>query len=221
MEYPLYNQEAENVGKINLSDAIFAVPMNKDLLHQVVNSQMANRRQNIAHTKQRGEVRGGGKKPWRQKGTGRARHGSIRSPIWKGGGVTFGPRKEKNFKKEINKKMAHKALLVALSSKLKDKEILIVDEIKLDNWKTKEMAKILNKISSLFPAQHGSLLFVTGHKLGDTIERVTKNLPKTDVMEARNLNALDVLARKNLIVIEDAIEVVSNTFKGSSQKLKQ
>jgi len=150
MNYPLYNQNADKVGSVSLPDKVFGLPMNEDLLQQVVISQMSNKRQNIAHTKERGDVRGGGKKPWKQKGTGRARHGSIRSPIWKGGGVTFGPRNDKNFKKKINKKMAHKALLVALSSKVKDKELIIIDGLNFDNWKTKEMAGVINKISNLF-----------------------------------------------------------------------
>ncbi len=208
----MYNQEAEKVGKVTLPEDVFDVPMNKDLLYQVVTSQMSNKRQNLAHTKDRGEVRGGGKKPWRQKGTGRARHGSIRSPIWKGGGTTFGPRKERNFKKDINKKMARKALFVALSSKSRDKELLVLDEIKLENWKTKQMSSVLNKLSDLLPSKHGSLLVITGHKMGDTVERVTRNLPKVDVMEARNLNALDVIARKNLLLMKDAVEVISRTF---------
>ena len=212
MDYPLYNQQAEKIGKVSLPDNVFDVPMNKDLLYQVVTSQMSNKRQNIAHTKDRGEVRGGGKKPWKQKGTGRARHGSIRSPIWKGGGVTFGPRNEKNFKKKINKKMARKALFVVLSSKVKDQELTVIDSVKLENWKTKEMAVVINKVSELFPVKYGSLLLVIPEKLSETVERVTKNLPKVDVMEAKNLNALDVAARKNLLVIKDALEVIKNNF---------
>ena len=198
-----------------MPDKVFAMPMNKDLLHQVVTSQIANRRQVVAHAKGRSEVRGGGKKPWRQKGTGRARHGSSRSPIWKGGGVTHGPTKERDFTKKINKKMARKALFVVLSSKVKDKELIILEDIKFDNWKTKEMAKVMNKISELFSAKHASLLLVTDKKLGDTVERVTKNLPKIDVMEAKNLNALDVIARKNLLVMKDAVEIIEKTFAKS------
>src|SRR3989338_9189077 len=99
MNYPLYNQNADKVGTVSLADNVFGLSMNGDLLHQVVISQMSNKRQNVAHTKERGDVRGGGKKPWKQKGTGRARHGSIRSPIWKGVGTTFGPRNEKSYKK--------------------------------------------------------------------------------------------------------------------------
>ncbi|OGN00349.1 MAG: 50S ribosomal protein L4 [Candidatus Yanofskybacteria bacterium RIFCSPHIGHO2_02_FULL_41_29] len=213
MEVNLYNQSAKNVGKVKLPDAIFGLPLNKDLLYQVVTSQMANKRQNIAHTKDRGEVRGGGKKPWRQKGTGRARHGSIRSPIWKGGGVTFGPRKERVFKKKINKKMARKALFLALSSKVKDKEMIVIDGIAFNSWKTKEMAVVVNKISELFSSKHSSLLLVTDKKMGDTIERVSRNLPRVDVMEAKNLNALDVIARKNLVILKDSLNVIEKNFK--------
>src|SRR3989338_7381783 len=212
MEVNLYNQNSDKIGKVSLPDKVFAVVMNRDLLHQVVVSQMSNRRQNIAHTKDRGEVRGGGKKPWRQKGTGRARHGSIRSPIWKGGGVTFGPRKERNFSKKINKKMARKALFVALSLKDKDKEIVVVDAISFDNWKTKSMAGVVKKVSELFPIKHGSLLLITPTKLGETVERVARNLPKVDVMEAKNLNALDVMSRKNLILLKDSASVIEKTF---------
>lgn len=212
MQTNLYNQNAESVGKANLPDSVFAVPMNKDLLYQIVTSQMGNKRQVIAHAKGRNEVRGGGKKPWRQKGTGKARHGSIRSPIWKGGGVTHGPTKERIFKKKINKKMARKALFIALSSKARDRELVVVEGLKLQNWKTKEMAKIMSRVSELFSAKHGSLLLVTDKKLGDTVERVTRNLPKVDVMEAKNLNALDVLGRKNMILLKDSIGVIEKNF---------
>src|SRR3989344_3036262 len=210
MEYPLYNQNADKVGSVSLPDNVFGLPMNADLLHQVVISQASNKRQNIAHTKERGDVRGGGKKPWKQKGTGRARHGSIRSPIWKGGGVTFGPRNERNFNKKINKKMARKALLVALSSKARDKELIILDGLNFENWKTKEMATVVNKISNLFPSKQGSLLLVTDKKMGDTVVRVTRNLPKVDVVEAKDLNALDVIARKNLLILKEAVGITGN-----------
>lgn len=212
MDYPLYNQQADKVGKVILPDRVFAVAMSKDLLHQVVVSQMSNRRQNIAHTKDRGEVRGGGKKPWKQKGTGRARHGSIRSPIWKGGGATFGPRSERDFSKKVNKKMARKALFVALSSKVRDQELIIIDNLSLNDWKTKEMSKVVGKISSLFSSKNGSLLIITDKKLNDTVERVARNLPKVDVMEAKNLNALDVIARMNLVLLQESLGVIEKNF---------
>jgi len=125
----VYNQQGEKVGQVDLPAELFGVPLNRDLVHQVVVTQMANSRQVLAHTKDRSEVRGGGAKPWRQKGTGRARHGSIRSPIWVGGGVAFGPTKERVFAKKINKKMKRQALFMVLSSKVKDKEIVLLDKI--------------------------------------------------------------------------------------------
>lgn len=209
MEYPLYNQSAEKVGKAVLPDSIFGLPDNKDLLHQVITSQIANQRQNIAHTKDRGEVRGGGKKPWKQKGTGRARHGSIRSPIWKGGGTTFGPRKERDFSKKVNKKMARKALLVALSLKARDKELVVLDNLELENWKTKEMSAVIKKFSELFPVKHGSILLVTPGNSAKTVQKAAGNLPKVRVIEANNLSALGVLADRNLLFLKESIEVLN------------
>src|SRR3954468_24273266 len=136
MEFPLYNQEAEKVGTIELADGIFGLAMNQDLLYQVITSQLANKRQVVAHAKGRGEVRGGGKKPWRQKGTGRARHGSIRSPIWVGGGVAHGPRNDKVFARSIPQKMRNKALAMALSKKLADGEVIFVESLDLSSPKT-------------------------------------------------------------------------------------
>lgn len=210
MEYPLYNQKAENIGKVNLPDTIFNLEMNKDLVHQVVTSQESNKRQVIAHAKGRGEVRGGGKKPWKQKGTGRARHASIRSPIWKGGGVTFGPTKERNFKKKINKKMTRKALFMVLSSKAKDKQLLVLDNIHLENPKTKEMVLIMKNFSSLMSNKASTLLVVPS--MEDKIKRSSKNLPNFSAVEARNLNPLEVLSYKYLVLVKDSVDALNKTF---------
>ena len=210
MEYPLYNQKAENIGKVNLPDTIFNLEMNKDLVHQVVTSQESNKRQVIAHAKGRGEVRGGGKKPWKQKGTGRARHASIRSPIWKGGGVTFGPTKERNFKKKINKKMTRKALFMVLSSKAKDKQLLVLDNIHLENPKTKEMVIIMKNFSSLMSNKASTLLVVPS--MEDKIKRSSKNLPNFSAVEARNLNPLEVLSYKYLVLVKDSVDALNKTF---------
>ena len=210
MELPLYNQKAENIGKVELPEKIFDVKMNNDLVHQVVTSQRSNKRQVIAHTKGRGEVRGGGKKPWKQKGTGRARVGSIRSPIWKGGGVTGGPTKERNFKKKINKKMARKALFMVLSSKVKDNQLFVLDNIILENPKTKEMAVILKNISSLMGKKPTTLLILPS--MDEKIKRSSKNLPNFTAVEARNLNPLEILSYKNLVLVKDSIDALSKTF---------
>ena len=140
------NQKGKEVGETELPKEIFEVPMNPDLVHQVVLVQAANRRRKIAKTKDRSEVRGGGKKPWRQKGTGRARHGSIRSPIWRGGGVTFGPTGREVFKKRIPKKMRRKALFMVLSAKAKENLICVLDNLKIEKPKTKFMVEILEKL---------------------------------------------------------------------------
>ena len=138
-----YNQKGEVVGKTQLNEQIFGLKMNHDLVQQAVVAQMANKRQVLANTKDKGEVRGGGRKPWRQKGTGRARHGSIRSPLWKGGGVTFGPTSARNFTKKINQKMKTKALFIALSSKVNDNEMVLLDDLNVEPVKTKTASQIL------------------------------------------------------------------------------
>lgn len=206
MELTLYNQSAEKVGTVSLPDSVFAVPANNDLLHQIVSSQMANKRQVLAHAKGRGEVKGGGKKPWRQKGTGKARHGSIRSPIWKGGGVTFGPTKEVNFKKKIGKKMARKALNIALSEKIRSGGITMVDGIQLNASKTKEVAGIL-KLFQENLGQTGSVLIVTP-SLNRDLYRAAKNIQRIGIIEAKNLNLLKMLSYKNLMILKDAIKVI-------------
>jgi len=210
METVLYNQKGEEVGKVNLPEKVFGLPINKDLLYQVATSQMANKRQVLAHAKTRSEVRGGGKKPWRQKGTGRARHGSIRSPIWKGGGVTFGPTKDKNFKKKINAKMARKAMFVALSSKKNDNQLAILDAFHLESIKTKEMAIMLKNLNKVFSG--GRVLIVVPEN-NNKIRLSSRNLPNVGTIEARNLNALEILSNKNLLLLKDSIEVLNKLAK--------
>jgi len=214
MKIPVYNQEGKKVDEISLPKEIFEVPLNKDLVHQVAVCQMANRRKPIAHTKDRGEVSGGGRKPWRQKGTGRARHGSIRSPIWRGGGITFGPRKERVFEKKIPKKMRRKALFMVLSAKAKDNLLIILDNLKLDQIKTKLISNILDKL----PLKTKNCLIA----LPDVEKNVilsARNLPKVSTIEARNLNLLDLLSFKYLLMPQECIDIIEKTFlKQSHQK---
>ena len=209
MEVNLYNQDGKEIGKTELPKEIFEVPFNSDLVHQVVVSQMANRRQVLAHTKGRGEVRGGGKKPWRQKGTGRARAGSIRSPIWRGGGITFGPTKQRDFKKIIPKKMRRKALFMVLSQKARDKELFILDEIKIEKAKTKEMAKII--LNSKFKILNSKLLIALP-KLDENIIRGARNIPKVTTIQAKDLNCLDILNYKYLMMPKQTIDIIKETF---------
>lgn len=207
METKLFNQAGEEIGKVDLPDRVFAVKMNPGLVHQVVLAQMANDRKPLAHAKGRGEVRGGGKKPWQQKGTGRARHGSIRSPIWKGGGVTHGPLKEKDYSKKVNKQARQKALFMALSSKVLDGELRVVDSIEMAEAKTKTMKGILEKIL----AGKGSVLLVQPDS-NQKLVKASRNLSFAKTERADSLNVKDVLGRKFLILMKDSIPVIEKTY---------
>lgn len=203
-----YNTEGERTGTMKLSEKIFGLEINNDLLHQAITIQMANRRKPLAHTKDRADVRGGGRKPWRQKGTGRARHGSIRSPIWRGGGITFGPRKEKIFAKKINKKARKKALFMALSSKVKDKELIVLEKLELKQPKTKLMTELINRLSKKTPQ---SILIATAKK-DENIIRANRNLPNTKTISANSLNIIDLLSFKYLLLDKQAIKKIEKTY---------
>ncbi len=218
MELPLYNQNAENIGTIELADNVFGLPMNQDLLHQVITSQMSNKRQVLAHTKGRGEVRGGGKKPWKQKGTGRARHGSTRSPIWRSGGVTGGPTKEKNFKKDINKKMMQKALKVALSSKARDGQLFILDALTIEKPKTKEMDGVMKKFTTILGRLNNVLLVTPTDSA--MLYKSARNLPYLDTIEARNLNPLILLEANRVIISKESLAVIEKQWGGEKSKVK-
>jgi large subunit ribosomal protein L4 len=207
MKYPVYNQEGKEEGSTNLPKEIFEVVLNSDLVHQVAVSLSANKRQVSAHTKDRSEVRGGGKKPWRQKGTGRSRHGSIRSPLWKGGGITFGPRNDRIFAKTIPAKMRRKALLMVLSEKAKGKMLIVLDKIELEIPKSKEMVKSLSKL----PCKNSTTLIA----LPDYNKKVflaSRNIKKISVEDARNLNVLDLLNAKYLLITKDTIKTIEKVF---------
>ena len=208
-----YNQQGEETGKTELPSEIFDVKMSPDLVHQIVVSQMANRRQKIAQVKTRGEVRGGGRKPWRQKGTGRARVGSIRSPLWKGGGITFGPTKEKKYDKIIPKKMRRKALFMVLSQKVKDNELLVLDELKIGNAKTKEITKIIQDTRyKIQDTKKAESFLIALPKIDKDIILASRNIPKVATIQARDLNCLDILSYKYLMMPEEAIKVMKETF---------
>lgn len=207
MKIDVYNQEGKVTGNLTLPKEIFDVKFNADLAHQIAVSLSANKRQISAHAKFRGEVRGGGIKPRPQKGTGRSRHGSIRSPLWKGGGVTHGPRNDRIFGKEIPKKMRRKALFMILSQKVKDKQLVILDKIELEKGKTKEMAKSLAKL----PCNNQTTLIA----LPDYNKKVflaARNIKKTSVDDARNLNVLDLLNSKYLLITKETIKTIQDTF---------
>lgn len=210
MEAKIYNQKGEVAGTITLPEKVFAAKWRSDLVHQVVEGMRSNSRAGTADTKDRGEVRGGGKKPWKQKGTGRARHGSSRSPIWVGGGVTHGPLAEKNYKKKITKSMRAQALFSVLSRKLKDGEIIFIDTLALKGMKTKDAVEVMKNISKAT----GYKEFATSKKpkvltalFGRNVnaEKSFRNLPQNDIVFVKNLNPLDILNHKYLL-IENATE---------------
>ena len=212
MKQTVYNQKGEEVEKIELPANIFGLELNKDLVHQVVVAQMANARQVIAHTKDRSERRGGGRKPWRQKGTGRARHGSIRSPIWRGGEISFGPTKERVFTKKINKKMKQKALFMALSSKVRDDEMILLDKLEIKETKTKVMVGILNNLKNKFKKDLTKSLLIVLPKTDVDVIRVNNNIPKIKIIRADSLNVLDILNYKYFLMLQDSIDVIKKTY---------
>jgi len=208
----LYNQQGKEVDKLELPAEIFGLKINSDLIAQTLSTQLANVRQSLAHTKDRSDVRGGGKKPWRQKGTGRSRHGSIRSPLWSGGGVTFGPRSEKNFSKKINKKMKRQALLMVLSGKFNDEEIIFLDELKLKEPKTNGAAQVVEKLEKASKKELNRGVLIILPKKDDNILRATKNLKKVSVIGAASLNVIDLLEKRYLLIPKESIAVIQQTF---------
>jgi large subunit ribosomal protein L4 len=225
MEITVYTKAGKKKGSATLPKEIFGLPWNADLVHQVVTSEQSNQRSVIAHAKGRGEVRGGGIKPWRQKGTGRARHGSNRSPIWIGGGVTHGPLSEKNYSKKINKKMRSKALFTILSKKLADNEIIFLDALSFTEGKTKEAKDVVLNLSKIkgfenISKKRGNKALITLAK-GEFKEKTKqgfKNIASVGISDVENLNAVDAISY-NYIVITDPEKTLE--FLKSKQKAKQ
>ncbi len=209
MEATIYSQTGKSAGKITLPESVFGVPWNADLVHEVVRLMNSNSRNNIAHTKTRGEVRGGGKKPWKQKGTGRARHGSTRSPIWVGGGVAHGPRNTQNYERKINKKARTKALYTILSKKFKEGEVIFVDEIKFDKPKTKEAKNILISLSKIkgcekLASKKVNTAIVALDKKATAVQKSFNNFGNISVEEFRNINPVSILNHTYLIISNPA-----------------
>lgn len=201
----VYNLEGKEVGEIELSDTVFGAAINEPLLHEAVVIYLNNQRQGTASTKTRAEVRGGGRKPWRQKGTGRARHGSIRSPIWVGGGVTFGP-KPKEYRKALPKKARRAALRSALSAKVNEGNLIVVDEFTLDEPKTKQMVTILSR----FPEQRKPLIVLA--ERDRNVELSTRNLPGAGTTRAQDINVYQVLNHDKVLVTRDAVAMLEEAL---------
>lgn len=219
-EATIYNQKGKEAGKINLLENVFGLKWNADLVHQVATSMESSARTPVAHVKNRGEVRGGGKKPWKQKGTGRARHGSIRSPIWVGGGVTHGPNKDKNFFRKVNKKMKAKALYTLLSAKLRDGQILFVDSLSLGEPKTKFGREALISLSKIkgfseISSKRKNAAYIAMPEKNQNVFRSLSNFSNMAVDEIRNINPLDLLKYKYVIICNPnaALLIISQKLK--------
>lgn len=202
----IYNQEGKITGELELNPAHFGVKPNPALVHEVVVAQQANARRPIANTKTRGEVRGGGKKPWKQKGTGRARQGSIRAPQWVGGGITFGPTRERNFFVKVNRKVKQKALFMALSDKVAEKKLLLLESFVPKEVKTKEAVALFHalpvsrRVLAVLPASDPQML------------RMVRNLSNVKLITVNSLNLVDVIAYPTLVFWKDAVPVFEKLY---------
>lgn len=212
----LYDTKGKESGKVRVKSEVFGLEPKAELIRQVALSQSSNRRINVAHTKDRGEVRGGGKKPHRQKGTGRARAGSNRSPIWKGGGVTFGPLKNRNFKKVIPKKLRRKALLQTLSAKAKEDLVIVLDSLSFKEPKTKNASEIVKNLSL-----DKKKFLLSLPEMDRNLIMSFNNIPNGKVIQAKDLNVLDLLSSKYLMLTKNSIKVIEDTFLNKEETSKK
>ena len=212
MNLPVYNQNGEKVSEIEIPAILESLKRNDALIHLVMRWQSLNSFHPWAHTKTVGEVRGGGRKPLRQKGTGRARHGTIRSPLWRGGGVTFGPRNEQNRQIKVNIKQKRKAILTVVAEKIRGNSIKVLENLKPETLKTKNVEGILkNFLQPRKRKKYETALVVISSNDTELI-KVIRNLPYADAIEARNLNILSLLNHKYLFVEPKGLEIIINTF---------
>ncbi len=212
----VYNVKGEEVEKLEIAASVFDVPSNNTLLHQVFVALMANIRGVYAHTKTRSEVAGSGKKPWKQKGTGRARVGSVRTPVWKGGGIVFGPRNNRNFAQKINQKMRRKAVMIALSEKIRDGKVIVVDAFSFPEKKTKLMAqamvalKVTNKSAIL------------GLSVAEReFEKVSQNIPRLKTILADNVNVADLMNNQYFILSKASLQALEQKFLVTDEEKTQ
>ncbi len=227
MNAKVYSREGKETGSVTLPVSVFGVAWNADLVHEVVIGMQANSRAGTAHTKDRSEVRGGGKKPWKQKGTGRARHGSSRSPIWTGGGVTFGPRSEKDYSVKINKKVRTKALATVLSKKFADNEVFFVDSLTMTEPKTKEAKVIVSALakgteqSSLATKRKNAAVIILANRNIAT-EKSFRNFGNIEVVMAKDINPVDLLTYKYVVVADapSSLEILEKRIAPTAVKSK-
>ena len=207
MKIDLYKQSGEKKGTVEINETIFNSPINDELMRLAMIRQLSNARSgSIAHTKTRAEVRGGGKKPWRQKGTGRARFGSSRNPIWRSGGIAFGPRNNRNYEKNMTKKSRRLALFSALSQKNSAEQIFALDSFKINAPKTKEFISFMNKA----PVERSLLIVVS--KKDVNFEKSVSNVPNAKVILVNYLNLHDILKYEKVMFMEDALKKAEELF---------
>ncbi len=212
MKTDLYNLKNEKVGEIDLPDKVFKAPWKPALVKQVVDAMAANLRKPWAHAKGRGEVSGGGKKPWRQKGTGRARHGSTRSPLWRHGGKAHGPQKTRDYLQKINKKMKRVALYSALSRKFKDGEAKVILGLNIEKPKTKMLASHLKAFAANPKVNKFDILLIPDAE-NKMLYRAAANLPKAEAMSPTSLNVRDLLRHKQILIDEKAARAIGEQYK--------
>ena len=200
----VYNMEGKEVGKLDLNDAVFGVEVNEHLVHMAVLQQLANNRQGTQKAKTRSEVRGGGRKPWRQKGTGHARQGSTRAPQWTGGGVVFAPV-PRDYSFKINKKEKRAALKSALSSRVLENKLIVVDELKLDEIKTKKMAEVLKNLNV-----EKALVVIDDND--QNIVMSARNLPSVKVAQTNTINVFDILKYSTVVVTKAAVATIEEVY---------
>ncbi len=222
MQTKVYNQKGEETGTIELNSKVFEAPIKSALVHQTVTSLLSSRRNVVASTKTKGEVRGGGKKPHQQKGTGRARAGSIRSPLWRGGGITFGPRSNRNFDRKINKKEKILTLFSVLSDKAVSGQLVIMDDLALSAPKTREFAARLKDLHAKIPQLGRSLVIIISEKQKPLV-RAGRNLQNVTIVSANSLNILQLLSAQGVVVMQDALPIIEQNYlkKPSVAKAKE
>lgn len=209
----VYNQEGKEVGQEKLNSDIFEIEPKEDIIHQVVVNILSNRRHIFAQAKTKAEVRGGGRKPWRQKGTGRARAGSIRSPLWRAGGATFGPVKERNYFKKINKKLKKKALFMCLSDKVKEERLFVLDKLEVKEIKTKTFFNILSNLIPDYKTSKKNKKVLLGLSEKDlNIIRSAQNIENLKTMPVTDLNIIDCLKAKYLVTTLSGLKKLEKHF---------
>jgi large subunit ribosomal protein L4 len=211
MKTSVYNQKGEIVGDVELNAKIFDVKPSMHLLAEAVRVQQNNSRQGSSNTKTRGEVSGGGKKPWKQKGTGRARVGSTRSPIWRHGGVTFGPRANQNWELKMNKKAKTKALFMSLSDKVKNNQLIVIDQIELAAPKTRDFMVVMKALQKEVKEFGKKQLFLMP-KSNDSLMRASRNIPFLTSSLASSLNILDVMKADSVVVLKESLPVIEKIY---------